>query len=64
MCAYPGKVIKGKKMPGRMGGKKKVVKGLNVVKVDTDKNLLLVKGAVPGFNGNYIYIFKDSFKRR
>lgn len=64
MCAYPGKVIKGKKMPGRMGGKRKVVKGLNVVKVDTEKNLLLVKGAVPGFNGNYIYIFKDSFKRR
>ena len=64
MCAYPGKVIKGKKMPGRMGGKRKFVKGLNVVKVDTEKNLLLVKGAVPGFNGNYVYIFKDSFKRR
>lgn len=64
MCAFPGKVIKGKRMPGRMGGKRKVVKGLNVVKVDTEKNLLLVKGAVPGYNGNYVYIFKDSFKRR
>ncbi|MCK5055206.1 MAG: 50S ribosomal protein L3 [Candidatus Aminicenantes bacterium] len=66
MCAFPGKVIKGKKMPGRMGGKRKAVKGLNVVKVDTEKNLLLVKGAIPGFNGNYVYIFKDSFsfKRR
>ena len=64
MCAYPGKIIKGKKLPGRMGGKQKTVKGLHVVKVDTDNNLLLVKGSIPGFNGNYIYIFKDSFKRR
>lgn len=64
MCAYPGKIIKGKKMPGRMGGKRKTVKGLQVVKVDVEKNLLLVKGAVPGFDGNYIYIRKDSFKRR
>ncbi|MCI0471888.1 MAG: 50S ribosomal protein L3 [Candidatus Aminicenantes bacterium] len=64
MCAYPGKVIKGKKLPGRMGGKRKVVKGLNIVKIDAEKNIILVKGAVPGFNGNYVYIFKDSFKRR
>lgn len=64
MCAYPGKMIKGKKLPGRMGGKQKTIKGLHVVKVDIDNNLLLVKGAIPGFNGNYIYIFKDSFKRR
>jgi large subunit ribosomal protein L3 len=63
MCAYPGKIIKGKKMPGRMGGKRKTVKGINIVKVDTDKNLLLVRGAVPGFNGNYIYITKDSFRK-
>lgn len=64
MCAYPGEVIKGKKMPGRMGGKRKTVKGLNVVKIDADNNLILVKGAVPGFNGNYVCILKDSFKRR
>ncbi len=62
MCAYPGKVIKGKKMPGRMGGKRKTVKGLNIVKVDVDKNLLVIKGAIPGHNGNYVYITKDSFK--
>jgi len=62
MCAYPGEVIKGKKMPGRMGGKRKTVKGINIVKVDVEKNLLLVRGAVPGFNGNYVYITKDSFK--
>jgi large subunit ribosomal protein L3 len=64
MCAFPGKVIKGKKMPGRMGGKRKTVKGINVVKVDVENNILVVKGAVPGFNGNYVYIQKDSFKRR
>jgi large subunit ribosomal protein L3 len=62
MCAYPGKVIKGKKMPGRMGGKRKTVKGIHIVKVDVEKNLLVVRGAVPGFNGNYVYITKDSFK--
>lgn len=64
MCAYPGKVIKGKKLPGRMGGKRKTVKGIDVVKIDLENNILVVKGAVPGFNGNYVYIAKDSFKRR
>jgi len=62
MCAYPGKIIKGKKMPGRMGGKQKTVKGLDIVKVDKEKNILLIKGAVPGFNGNYVFITKDSFR--
>jgi large subunit ribosomal protein L3 len=64
MCAYPGKVLKGKKMPGRMGGKTKTVKGIDIVKVDVENNILVVKGAVPGFDGNYVYIQKDSFKRR
>ncbi len=61
MCAYPGEVHKGKKMPGRMGGKKKSVKGLNIVKIDLENNLILVKGAVPGYNGNYLYLTKQSF---
>lgn len=64
MCAYPGEVHKGKKMPGRMGGKRKTVKGLRVVRVDAANNLILVHGAVPGFNGNYVMVLKDSFKRR
>ena len=63
MCAYPGKVLKGKKLPGRMGGKQKTVSGLNVVKVDVENDLLLVRGAVPGFMGNYVSILKGSFKR-
>jgi large subunit ribosomal protein L3 len=58
---YPGEVIKGKKMPGRMGGTGKTVRGLEVVKVDKERNLLLLKGAVPGCKNNYIYIVKDSF---
>ena len=63
MCAYPGKVLKGKKLPGQMGNKQKTVKGLKIVKIDLEKNLLLVKGAVPGFNGNYVFIKKESFRR-
>jgi len=64
MCAYPGEVHKGKKMPGRMGGKRKTVKGLRIVRVDAANNLILVHGAVPGYNGNYVMVLKDSFKRR
>lgn len=61
---YPGEVIKGKGMPGRMGGKQKTVKGLEVVRIDKERNVIMVRGAVPGFNGNYIYVLKNSFKRR
>jgi len=58
---YPGEVIKGKRMPGRMGGASKTIMGLEVVKVDKERNLLLVKGAVPGCKNNYLYILKNSF---
>ena len=44
----PGKVFKGKKMPGRMGGVKVTIQNLEVVRVDADNNLILVKGSVPG----------------
>lgn len=47
-CSSPSKVFKGKKMPGHMGCKKITVQNLEVVRVDADKNLLLIKGAVPG----------------
>ena len=47
-CSSPSKVFKGKGMPGHMGCKKVTVQNLTVVKVDPEKNLLLVKGAVPG----------------
>ncbi len=44
----PSRVIKGKRLPGQMGGKQHTVVGLSVVKVDAENNLLYVKGAVPG----------------
>ena len=50
----PGRVLKGRKMSGRMGSARTTVKNLEVVKVDEANNLLFVKGAVPGPNGGYI----------
>lgn len=47
-CSDPSRVFKGKKMPGHMGHKKVTVQNLEIVRVDTENNLLLVKGAVPG----------------
>ncbi len=47
-CSSPSRVFKGKGMPGHMGCKKVTIKNLEVVRVDADKNLLLIKGAVPG----------------
>lgn len=47
-CSDPSKVFKGKKMPGHMGHRQVTVQNLEIVKVDTDNNLILVKGAVPG----------------
>jgi large subunit ribosomal protein L3 len=46
--AYPGRVFKGTKLPGRMGNERKTVRNLQVVKVDTERNLLYVKGGIPG----------------
>ena len=47
-CSSPSRVFKGKGMPGQMGGKKATVRNLEVVRVDAEKNLILVKGAIPG----------------
>jgi large subunit ribosomal protein L3 len=52
----PGKVFKGTKMPGRYGGKRATVRRLRVVSVNAEQNLLLVNGAVPGFNGGYVMV--------
>ena len=58
-CASPAKVMKGKRLPGRGGFDRVTVQNLEVVKVDTDKNLLLVKGAVPGAKGGLVTIRKS-----
>ena len=47
-CSDPSKVFKGKKMPGHMGHKRITIQNLEVVRVDAENNLLLVKGSVPG----------------
>ncbi len=57
----PGKVKKGKKMAGHMGSVKVTVQNLEVVRVDADKNLLLIKGAVPGNKGS-VLVIKNSVK--
>jgi len=57
-CADPGKVIKGKRMPGHGGAQTVTVQNVQVVGVDADKNVLLVKGAVPGAKGGLVSITK------
>jgi large subunit ribosomal protein L3 len=56
--AYPSRVMKGTRMPGHMGNVCVTTRGLRVHSVDGDKNLLFVKGAVPGPNGGYVVIRK------
>jgi large subunit ribosomal protein L3 len=56
---YPGHVIKGKRMPGRMGGRRVTVQGLRVVEVDAERNLILVRGSVPGSNGDLLRVRKS-----
>lgn len=58
----PGKVFKGHKMPGHLGAVRVTVQNLQVVDLDEDKGLIMVKGAVPGFDGNMV-IIKDAVKR-
>lgn len=56
MCVSPGKVYKGRKMPGQMGHVQRTVQNLRIVGVRLDDNLLLVKGAVPGPNGGMVLV--------
>ena len=55
-CQTPGRVFKGKKMAGHMGDQRVTVQGLEVVRIDGDKGLILVKGSVPGANGTDVII--------
>ena len=52
----PGRVFKGKKMAGHMGNKKRTAQNLEIVRVDVERNLLLIKGAVPGSKGNDVVV--------
>jgi len=55
-CQTPGRVWKGKKMAGQMGNVRSTTQGLEVVKVDIENNLLMIKGAVPGATGTDVII--------
>ncbi|MBO2543106.1 50S ribosomal protein L3 [Salegentibacter sp. BDJ18] len=57
-ASYPARVFKGMKMAGRMGGERVKVENLRVLKVVVDKNLLVVKGCVPGHKNSYVIISK------
>ena len=56
MHTYPGRVFKGKKMPGQFGSKRITVKNLVVVGVDAAKNRLLIRGAIPGPTGGIVSV--------
>ena len=62
MCAAPGKVYKGRKMPGHMGNVNRTVENLAVVEVRPESNLMLVKGAIPGPIGGFV-IVKNAVKK-
>ena len=61
-CQDPGRVFKGKKMPGHMGSVQRTQQNLEVVRVDLDKEVILVKGSVPGAKGSMVMI-KDAVKK-
>ena len=60
-CSYPGRVFKNKKLAGHMGSVKVTVQNLEVVRVDADKNFILVKGAIPGAKGSVV-TWKEAVK--
>ena len=55
----PGRIWKNKKMPGRYGNERVTVKNLKVIKVEKEKNLLYVKGAIPGAKNAYVIMLKE-----
>ena len=59
-ATYPGRVIKGKKMPGQKGNKRVTLMGLKIVDIRPEENLLIVRGSVPGSRNGIIYIRKNN----
>ncbi len=55
-CTYPGEVFKTKHLPGHMGRERITVQNLEVVRADAERNLLLIKGAIPGANGGLVLV--------
>ena len=63
MCEFPGRVFKGKKMPGHMGSKRVTTQNLRVMQVRADENLILIKGSIPGANGGIVMV-KEALKKK
>jgi large subunit ribosomal protein L3 len=55
-CSFPARVFKGIRMAGRTGGARKMAINLEVLKIIPEKNLLILKGSVPGYNGSIVYV--------
>jgi len=62
-CATPARVFKGKRLPGRMGGEQRTVLSLDIVKMDAERHLLMLRGAVPGAKGTLVAI-REAVKDR
>ena len=62
-CATPARVFKGMKMAGRMGGEKTTVLNLEVVKIDEERGLVMLRGAVPGAKGSVVLV-REAVKAR
>jgi large subunit ribosomal protein L3 len=60
MATYPGRVLKGKRLPGQMGNKRVTVLGLKVIDVRPEDNLIMLKGAVPGSPNGFVFIRKTN----
>jgi large subunit ribosomal protein L3 len=57
----PARVFKGRRLPGRLGGVQTTIQGLEIIKVDPGRNILLIKGAIPGANGSFVVV-KETVK--
>ncbi len=64
MCQSPGRLFKGKKMAGRYGNERSTMRNLRLVSIDSERNLLIVRGAVPGPNGGYLMVRQTNKLRR
>ena len=62
-CQTPGRVFKGKKMAGQMGNKKRTVQKLEIIRIDEEKNVILLKGATPGAKGSLVEISRSTKSR-
>ena len=64
MCQSPGRLFKGKKMAGRFGNERSTMRNLRLVDIDSNRNLLVVRGAVPGPNGGYVVVRQTNKVKR